>query len=127
MAPVSLVGEEVLPVAQPVTGTEVKLDGVLLELVRARRADGAAGVLAYVERYQPGLSVDSLRVHIVCESADEASAVRDQVAGVGGTVTASFANYVWAEVPLDEIEALAATEAVWTIGVSKPLVQPSVR
>ena len=123
---VPLPGGDALPVAQPVSGADVKLDGVLLELVRARRTSGEAGVLAYVERYQPGLSVDRLRVQIVCESADKAAAVREQVAGAGGTVTTSFANYIWAEVSLDEIEALAVTEAVWTIGVSQALVQPGV-
>ena len=124
---VPLPGGAALPVAQPVTGADVKLDGVLLELVRARRTGGEAGVLAYVERSQPGLSVDRLRVQIVCESADKAASVRELVAGAGGTVTTSFANYIWAEVSLDEIEALAVTEAVWTIGVSQALVQPGVR
>ena len=124
---VPLPGGDALPVAQPVTGADVKLDGVLLELVRARRTGGEAGVLAYVERYQPGLSVDRLRVQIVCESADQAASVREQVEGAGGTVTTNFANYIWAEVSLDEIETLAVTEAVWTIGVSQALVQPGVR
>ena len=125
--PVPLPGGDVLPVAGPVAGADVKLDGVLLELVRARRTGGEVGVLAYVERHQPGLSVDRLRVQIVCESTDKAASVREQVAGAGGTVTTSFANYIWAEVSLDEIETLAATEAVWTIGVSQALVQPGVR
>ena len=125
--PVSLVEADVLPAVQPVTGTDVKLDGVLLELVRARRTGGEAGVLAYVEQHQPGLSVDRLRVEIVCDSSDAAATVREQVAAAGGTVTTSFENYVWAEVELEDVEALALTEAVWTIGVTQSLMQPGVR
>ena len=125
--PISLVGADVLPAVRPVSGTDVKLDGVLLELMRARRTGGEAGVLAYVEQHQPGLSVNRLRVEIVCGSSDAAAAVREQVAAAGGTVTMSFENYVWAEIPLDEVEALAVTEAVWTIGVTQSLMQPGVR
>ena len=121
---VSLVGGDVLPPVQPVSGTDAKLDGVLLELLRARRAGGDAGAAAYAAQHQPGLSLDGLRVQIVCESADEASTVREQVAEAGGTVTASFENYLWAEVSLGEIEGLAQAEAVWTLSVSQAVVQP---
>lgn len=121
---VSLVGGDVLPPVQQVSGTDVKLDGVLLELLGAMRAGGQAGALAYAEQHQPGLSVDGLRVQIVCESADEASTVREQIAATGGTVTTSFENYVWAEVSLDTVEGLAESEAIWTISVSQAVVQP---
>ena len=125
--PVSLVEADVLPAVQPVTGTDVKLDGVLLELVRALRTGGEAGLLAYAAQHQPGLSVDRLRVEIVCDSSDAAAAVREQVTAAGGTVTTSFENYVWAEIPLDKVEGLAVSEAVWTIGVTQSLMQPGVR
>ena len=125
--PLSLANADVLPAVQPVTGTDVKLDGVLLELIRARRTGGEAAVRAYAQQHQPGLSVERLRVEIVCDSPDAAAVVREQVAAAGGTVTTSFENYVWAELPLDEVEALVVSEAVWTIGVTQSLVQPGAR
>ena len=124
---VPLAGRDVLPAAQPVTGLDAKLDGVLLELVRARRAGGEAGLLAYVERHRQGLAVDRLQVEIVCGPAGAAAAVREQVAEAGGTVTTSFENHVWAELPLDRIEALAAAEEVWYMGVSQAVVRPGAR
>ena len=124
---VSLVGRDVLPAAQPLTSVDAKLDGVLLELVRARRVGGEAGLLAYVERHQQGLSIDRLQVEIVCGSTGAAATVREQVAEAGGTVTTSFENHVWAELPLDRIEALAATEEVWSMAVSQAVYRPDAR
>ena len=125
--PVALVGGDMLPAAQPVTGTDVKVDGVLLELLRARRAGGEAGLRAYVAQYRPSLSVDRLRVEIVCASVEAVALVREQVAAADGTVTTSFDSYVWAEVSLDGVEALAGTEAVWTIAVTQAVVRPGGR
>ena len=39
-------------------------------------------------------------VGIVCESPDHVAAVQEQVVAVGGAVTASFEDHLWAEVPL---------------------------
>lgn len=122
--PVLLVEPDVLPAEWPVTGVEAKLDGVLLELVRARREGGETGLLAYVERHRQGLSPERLPVQIVCESIGAVAAVREQVAAAGGTVTTSFENHLWAELPLDGVEALAATEAIWTVAVSQAVVRP---
>ena len=127
LEPLSAVESDVLPVAQPVTGADAKLDGVLLELVRARRAGGETGLLAYVEQHRRELSLDRLQVEIVCESPGAAAAVREQVAAVGGTVTTGFENYLWAELSLEGVEALAATEAVWTVAVSQAVVRPGAR
>lgn len=121
LEPVPLPDDGLLPVADPVTGADVKLDGVLLELVRARRSGGDAAVLAYIEQHRPGLSVERLQVEIICESVDTAEAVRNQVTGAGGTVTSSFENRVWAEIALEDVEALAVTEAVWTVSMSQAL------
>ena len=122
--PVSPAVRDLLPAAQPVTGVDMKLDGVLLELVRARREGGETGLLAYMERHRQGLSPERLPVQIVCESIGAVAAVREQVAAEGGTVTTSFENHLWAELPLDGIEALAATEAIWTVAVSQAVVRP---
>ena len=122
-----MAGPIVLPPGQPVTGTDVKLDGVLLELVRARRRGGEAGVLAYAEQHRPGLSVDRLQVEVVCTSAETGMWVREQIAAAGGTVTASLENYIWADLSLDGVETLVAAEAVWTIAVSQVVVEPVAR
>ena len=127
LQPVAVVSGDILPAAQSVTGTDVKLDGVLLELLRARRAGGEAGLRAYVAQHRPALAVDRLRVEIVCASVEAAAVVREQVAAADGIVTTSFDTYVWAEVSLDGVEALAGTEAVWTIAVTQALVRPGGR
>ena len=49
------------------------------------------------------------------------------MAAAGGTVTTGFENYLWAELPLDGVEALAATEAIWTVAVSQAVVRPGAR
>lgn len=118
---------DLLPAAQPVGAVEAKLDGVLLELVRARRTDGEAGVRAYVERHQPGLSADRLPVEIVCESPEDAAAVRELVVTAGGAVTTSFDNHIWAAVPLTSVETLAEVAAVWTIALDQALFVPQGR
>ena len=118
---------DLLPAAQPVGAVEAKLDGVLLELVRARRTDGVAGVRAYVERHHPGLSLDGLQVEIVCESPEDAAAVRELVETAGGSITTSFDNHVWAEVPLTSVETLAEVVAVWTIALDQALLVPQGR
>ena len=125
--PSLVAGPIVLPPAQPVTGTDVKLNGVLLELVRARRQGGEAGVLAYVEQHRPGLSVDHLHVEVVCTSAETGTWVREQIEAAGGTVTASLENHIWADLSLDGVETLVAAEAVWTISVSQVVVEPMAR
>ena len=118
---------DLLPAAQPVSAVEAKLDGVLLELVRARRADGEAGVRAYVELRKPELSPDRLRVEIVCESPEDAAAVRELVETAGGAVTTSFDNHLWAEVALASVETLAEAAAVWTIALDRALFAPQGR
>lgn len=118
---------DLLPAAQPVGAVEAKLDGVLLELVRARRTDGEAGVRAYVERHQPGLSADRLLVEIVCESAEDTAAIRELVVTAGGAVTTSFDNHIWAAVPLTSVETLAEVAAVWTIALDQALLVPQGR
>lgn len=119
-----IVGPVDLPTVQPVTGTDVKLDGLLLQLLRAQRGGGEAAVRAFVEEHRPGLSVERLQIQIICESDDAVAAVREQVGDAGGTVTAGFENYLWAEVALGHIETLVAAEAVWSIAVSQTVARP---
>ena len=114
-----------VPQIRPPEGDEIKLDQTLLALVRARHERSTAAVNALVGEGRIELEAkDRVRVEVTATSATAVPALKEHIVDLGGEVSSEFRNRVYAFVPMESLETLAAVPSVWNMAVPQVVALP---
>lgn len=114
-----------VPEIRPPEGDEIKLDQTLLALVRARHERSTAAVNALVGEGRIELEAeDRVRVEVTATSTTAVAALKEHIVDLGGEVSSEFRNRVYAFVPMESLETLAAVDSVWNMAVPQAVASP---
>ena len=101
-----------------------KLGTPLMGLVESHRNGGFEGALVYANSHRLDLSEKRVPVHVVAASEQDVSHLEQSIKDVGGSVESKFENSIFAIVPIAELGAFAASEAVWRMDAQRALFAP---
>lgn len=114
-----------VPEIRPPEGDEIKLDQTLLALVRARHERGTTAVIAVVEEGRIELEAkDRVRLEVTATSATAVAALKEHIVDLGGEVGSELRNRVYAFIPIESLETLAAVGSIWNMAVPQPVASP---
>jgi hypothetical protein len=112
------------PQKSATVSTGDKLDGVLLNLVKARKKGGEKSMLTYANSIDLKLENGQIPVTIIGISEEKLASIQKKLAVNGGKEITTFENNLYAVVPVEAIEPLAADDAVWTMSLSRQMFFP---
>jgi hypothetical protein len=117
--PLPAVGQK--PVLTP---QQAKLDSGLLELSKAQVAGGAEAASKYAQEKSLPMDKALVKVKIILLSEKDRKLVRKQIRQLGGKVSASFQNNVYAAIPASAVTPLAANDQVSLMSLDSVVMRP---
>lgn len=112
------------PQKSATVSTDDKLDGVLLNLVKARKKGGEKSMLTYADSIDLKLENGQVPVTIIGVSEEKLASIQEKLIANGGSSLTTFENNLYALIPLKAIESVAAEDAVWTMSLSRQMSYP---
>ena len=105
-------------------GLADKLDAGLVNLVRVQESEGMAAVQAFASEHQMEIPDGRVEVQINAVSLDYLDALKDEIAGRGGSVQTEFENVLYATLPIEALRDFVMQEAVWRVDWSRRMFAP---
>jgi hypothetical protein len=115
--PDSIKAPELPAKLEPETEAEKKLDGNLLQIVRAGRTGKASGAEAKAKSLHLTDSANLVKVEITAVDKEKVEAVKKAVEAEKGNIVVGLENHVFAMVPPASVEALAKLTEVFSMAV----------
>jgi hypothetical protein len=110
------------PKVDPANAVEQKLDGPLLSLVRSLKSGGMEKALAEASASKLADSKNRVKIDITLVDAAQMKDMEVKIREAHGEIVTSLDNRVFAWLPLDAIEPLAAATSVWSLAAVRDTV-----
>ena len=107
-----------------VPGLADKLDAGLVNLIRLQESEGMAAVQAFAVEHQMEIPDGLVEVQINAVFTHDLDALKDDIAGRGGSVQTEFENVLYATLPIEALRDFVMQEAVWRVDWSRRVFAP---